>query len=79
MKLTPNLDMITANGKVLATYHTVPTCSLARVSLLTGMDRCIQYWKLKINNIFLFTLRKTSILKGELNAKRENRIESFDG
>ncbi|HEY0579887.1 MAG TPA: hypothetical protein VGC75_04195 [Candidatus Nitrosocosmicus sp.] len=71
MKLTPNLDMITANGKVLATYHTVPTCSLARVSLLTGMDRCIQYWKFKINGILLFTLRKASILIGELNAEKK--------
>jgi hypothetical protein len=63
--------MITANGKVLATYHTVPTCALARVALLTGMDGCFQYWKLKIINMFLFTLRKASILKAELNAERE--------
>jgi hypothetical protein len=70
VKLTPNLDMITANGKFLSTHHTVPTCSLARVSSLTGMDRCIQYWKFKINSIFLSPLRKASILKGESNAER---------
>jgi arylsulfatase A-like enzyme len=35
---TPNLDSIAADGKVLTDYHTAPTCSPARVSLLTGVD-----------------------------------------
>ena len=35
---TPNLDAIAKDGKVLTDYHTAPTCSPARVSLLTGVD-----------------------------------------
>lgn len=35
---TPNLDVIAKDGKVLTNYHTAPTCSPARVSLLTGVD-----------------------------------------
>ena len=35
---TPNLDAIAEDGKILTDYHTAPTCSPARVSLLTGVD-----------------------------------------
>ena len=35
---TPNLDTIAKDGKVLTNYHTAPTCSPARVALLTGVD-----------------------------------------
>jgi arylsulfatase len=35
---TPNLDAIATDGKVLTDYHTAPTCSPARVALLTGVD-----------------------------------------
>ena len=35
---TPNLDAIAKDGKVLTNYHTAPTCSPARVALLTGVD-----------------------------------------
>jgi arylsulfatase A-like enzyme len=35
---TPNLDAIAKDGKVLTNYHTAPTCSSARVALLTGVD-----------------------------------------
>src|SRR6476620_4280390 len=35
---TPNLDMLAKDGKILTNYHTAPTCSPARVSLLTGVD-----------------------------------------
>ena len=35
---TPNLDAISKDGKVLTNYHTAPTCSPARVALLTGVD-----------------------------------------
>ena len=35
---TPNLDMIAKDGKVLTDYHTAPTCSPARVALLSGVD-----------------------------------------
>jgi arylsulfatase A-like enzyme len=35
---TPNLDMLAHDGKILTNYHTAPTCSPARVSLLTGVD-----------------------------------------
>src|SRR6476659_2069757 len=35
---TPNLDAIAKEGKVLTEYHTAPTCSPARVALMTGVD-----------------------------------------
>jgi arylsulfatase A-like enzyme len=35
---TPNLDAIAKDGKILTDYHTAPTCSPARLSLLTGVD-----------------------------------------
>jgi len=35
---TPNLDMVAKDGKILTDYHTAPTCSPARVALLTGVD-----------------------------------------
>lgn len=35
---TPNLDAIANEGKILTDYHTAPTCSPARASLLTGVD-----------------------------------------
>ena len=35
---TPNLDAIAKDGKVLTDYHTAPTCSPARVALMTGVD-----------------------------------------
>ena len=35
---TPNLDTMAKDGRVLTDYHTAPTCSPARVSLLTGVD-----------------------------------------
>ncbi len=35
---TPNLDELAKDGKILTDYHTAPTCSPARVSLLTGVD-----------------------------------------
>lgn len=38
---TPNLDALANDGKILTNYHTVPVCSPARVSLLTGVDHHI--------------------------------------
>ncbi len=38
---TPNLDALTKEGKILTNYHTIPVCSPARVSLLTGVDHHI--------------------------------------
>ena len=38
---TPNLDVLAKNSKILTNYHTMPTCSPARVSLLTGVDNHI--------------------------------------
>lgn len=38
---TPNLDAIANDGKILTNYHTNPTCSPARVALLTGVDNHI--------------------------------------
>lgn len=35
---TPNLDALANEGKILTNYHTAPTCSPARVALLTGVD-----------------------------------------
>ena len=35
---TPNLDALAKEGKVLTDYHTAPTCSPARVALMTGVD-----------------------------------------
>jgi arylsulfatase A-like enzyme len=35
---TPNLDALANEGKILTNYHTAPTCSPARASLLTGVD-----------------------------------------
>jgi len=35
---TPNLDMVAKDGKILTDSHTAPTCSPARVALLTGVD-----------------------------------------
>lgn len=35
---TPNLEALANDGKILMDYHTAPTCSPARVSLLTGVD-----------------------------------------
>src|SRR5215475_4431967 len=35
---TPNLDMLAKDGKIFTNYHTAPTCSPARLSLLTGVD-----------------------------------------
>jgi arylsulfatase len=35
---TPNLDALAKDGKILTNYHTAPTCSQARLSLLTGVD-----------------------------------------
>jgi arylsulfatase len=35
---TPNLDQLTKDGHILTNYHTAPTCSPARVALLTGVD-----------------------------------------
>src|SRR6476661_3405115 len=35
---TPNLDAIAKEGKVLTEYHTAPTCSPARLALMTGVD-----------------------------------------
>jgi arylsulfatase A-like enzyme len=35
---TPNLDAIAKDGKILTNYHTMPVCSPARVSFLTGVD-----------------------------------------
>jgi arylsulfatase A-like enzyme len=39
--LTPNLDALAKDGKILTNYHTNPVCSPARVSLLTGVDHHI--------------------------------------
>ena len=39
--LTPNLDALANEGKVLTNYHTNPVCSPARVSFLTGVDNHI--------------------------------------
>jgi arylsulfatase A-like enzyme len=38
---TPNLDALAREGKILPNYHTHPTCSPARASLLTGVDNHI--------------------------------------
>ena len=38
---TPNLDMISKEGKILTNYHTGPVCSPARVAFLTGVDNHI--------------------------------------
>ena len=38
---TPNLDSIAEEGKILINYHTHPTCSPARSTLLTGIDNHI--------------------------------------
>jgi arylsulfatase len=35
---TPNLDALAKDGKILSDYHTAPTCSPGRLSLLTGVD-----------------------------------------
>lgn len=35
---TPNLDALAKDGKILTNYHTAPTCSQGRLSLLTGVD-----------------------------------------
>lgn len=38
---TPNLDVLANDGKILTNYHTNPTCSPARLALLTGVDNHI--------------------------------------
>jgi Sulfatase len=38
---TPNLDAIAKDGKILTNYHTMPVCSPARISFLTGVDNHI--------------------------------------
>ena len=38
---TPNLDALAREAKILTNYHTNPTCSPARASLLTGVDNHI--------------------------------------
>jgi arylsulfatase len=38
---TPNLDALAKDGKILTNYHTIPVCSPARDSLLTGVDHHI--------------------------------------
>ncbi len=38
---TPNLDALARDGKMLTNYHTMPTCSPARLSFLTGVDNHI--------------------------------------
>jgi arylsulfatase A-like enzyme len=38
---TPNLDALAKEGKIFTNYHTIPVCSPARVSLLTGVDHHI--------------------------------------
>ena len=35
---TPNLDALAKEGKIFTNYHTAPTCSPARVALMTGVD-----------------------------------------
>jgi len=35
---TPNLDALANDGKILMDFHTAPTCSPSRSSLLTGVD-----------------------------------------
>jgi len=35
---TPNFDALAKDGKILTNYHTGPTCSPGRLSLLTGVD-----------------------------------------
>ena len=35
---TPNLDALANDGKVLTDYHTAPTCSPARLAVMTGVD-----------------------------------------
>ena len=35
---TPNLDTLAKEGKIFTNYHTAPTCSPARVALMTGVD-----------------------------------------
>lgn len=38
---TPNLDKLANEGKILTNYHTNPSCSPARLALLTGVDNHI--------------------------------------
>jgi arylsulfatase len=38
---TPNLDALGKNGMILTNYHAMPTCSPARLALLTGVDNHI--------------------------------------
>jgi arylsulfatase len=38
---TPTLDALANEGKILMNYHTYPTCSPARSTLLTGVDNHI--------------------------------------
>jgi hypothetical protein len=38
---TPNLDALAKDGKILMNYHTIPVCSPARDSLITGVDHHI--------------------------------------
>jgi arylsulfatase A-like enzyme len=38
---TPNLDALAKDGKILTNYHTIPVCSPARDSLITGVDHHI--------------------------------------
>ncbi len=35
---TPNLDALAKEGKIFTDYHTAPTCSPARLALMTGVD-----------------------------------------
>ena len=39
--LTPNLDTLAKDGKILTNYHTMATCSPARLAFLTGVDNHI--------------------------------------
>jgi arylsulfatase A-like enzyme len=39
--LTPNLDILENEGKILTNYHTNPACSPARLALLAGVDNHI--------------------------------------
>ena len=38
---TPRFNKLANEGKILTNYHTMPVCSPARVSLLTGVDNHI--------------------------------------
>jgi arylsulfatase A-like enzyme len=38
---TPNLDALAKQGMILTNYHAMPTCSPARLALLTGVDNHI--------------------------------------